>query len=109
MVTLHWVVKRLGVFLELSECQRKFSQGLNYKGDVSKTGHQDDFPLKFVEETEELPCSKVANAICTRRNVFREKEPCARVERLPEKPKDFDLRTWVLTPYQSGSSLMVAP
>ena len=49
------------VFLELSECQRKFSQVLNYKGDVSKTGHQDDFPLKFVEETEELPCSKVVH------------------------------------------------
>ena len=73
--------------LELSDCQRKFSQVLNYKGDVSKSNHQDDFPLKFVEETEELPCSKVVNAICTRRNVFREREPCAHVERLPEKPK----------------------
>ena len=60
---------------------------LNYKGDVSKTNHQDDFPLKFVEETEELPCSKVVNAISTRRHVFREREPCAHVERLPEKPK----------------------
>ena len=94
------------VFLDFLECQRKFSQVLNYKGDVSKSNHQDDFPLKFVEETEELPCSKVINAICTCRHVFREREIC--VERLLEKPKKFDHRTWVLTPYQSGSSLMVA-
>ena len=96
------------VFLDFSECPKKFSQVLNYKGDVSKSNHQDDFPLKFVEETEELPCSKVVNAICTCRHVFRERETFATVERLLEKPKKNDLRTWVLTPYQSGSSLMVA-
>jgi len=39
-------------------CVGVVDQVLNYKGDVSKSNHQDDFPLKFVEETEELPCSK---------------------------------------------------
>ena len=35
-------------------------QKLNYKGTESGAGHEDDFPLNFVEETVELPCgSKV--------------------------------------------------
>ena len=62
------------VILELSECQRKFSQVLNYKGDVSKSNHQDDFPLKFVEETEELPCSKVVKTQFAHVDTFLEKE-----------------------------------
>ena len=32
---------------------------LNYKGTESGIGHEDDYPLNFVEETDELPCSKV--------------------------------------------------
>ena len=36
---------------------------LNYKGTESGVGHEDDYPLNFVEETDELPCSKVLKTI----------------------------------------------
>ena len=32
---------------------------LNYNGTESLVGHKDDYPLNFVENTVELPCSKV--------------------------------------------------
>merc|ERR1719180_787608 len=33
---------------------------LNYNGTESLVGHKDDYPLNFVENTVELPCSKVS-------------------------------------------------
>merc|ERR1712130_102882 len=48
-------------YLEYAEpCVGLTTNGmLNYKGTESGVGHEDDYPLNFVEETDELPCSKV--------------------------------------------------
>ena len=36
---------------------------LNYNGTESGVGHEDDYPLNFVEGTVELPCSKVVTLL----------------------------------------------
>ena len=32
---------------------------IDYLGRVSEDGHEDDYPLNYIEETVELPCSQV--------------------------------------------------
>ena len=45
-------------------------QMLDYKGTESGGGHDDDYPLNFVEDTVELPCS---SKVATSDNILREK------------------------------------
>ena len=45
-------------------------QMLNYKGTESGAGHEDDYPLNFVEDTVELPCS---SKVVTSDKIMRKK------------------------------------